>query len=81
MSCDRCQGLMVCDHPLMFQRAAGSPVDGIDLQDGLTAYRCVVCGNVVDPIIVRNRKLVESRNVRRLRGHTTRHRIPVGAAH
>lgn len=48
MRCARCQGLMVQDR-------------FYDLLDdcglvSLTAWRCVCCGNVVDPIILRNRR-------------------------
>ncbi len=47
MPCQRCQGLMVMDYC-------------IDLQDGggplcLRAMRCLNCGDVVDPQIIRHR--------------------------
>lgn len=48
MRCARCQGLMVQDR-------------FYDLLDdcglvSLTAWRCVCCGNVVDPTILKNRQ-------------------------
>jgi len=47
MLCPRCHGLMVVDH-------------FIDLQDDrghswLSAWRCINCGNVVEPEILRHR--------------------------
>jgi hypothetical protein len=47
MSCPRCHGLMVVDH-------------FIDLQDDrghswLSAWRCINCGDVVEPEIMRRR--------------------------
>jgi len=47
MFCQRCHGLMVVDH-------------FIDMQDGgehhwLRAWRCVNCGEVVEPGIIRHR--------------------------
>lgn len=47
MTCERCQGLMVVDH-------------FIDMQDGggslwLRAWRCMNCGDIVDPAIIRHR--------------------------
>ena len=47
MTCSRCQGLMVGD-------------DLIDLQESyvpmwMCGWRCVACGNIVDPLIQRHR--------------------------
>ena len=47
MTCTRCEGLMVSD-------------DLLDLQESfhpmrLEGFRCLSCGNVVDPLIQRNR--------------------------
>jgi hypothetical protein len=47
MTCSRCQGLMVAD-------------DLIDLQESyapmwMRGWRCVACGNIVDPLIQRRR--------------------------
>ncbi len=53
MPCQRCQGLMVMDHLM-------------DMQDGsghlwLCAWRCMNCGEVVDPEITRHRLAQQSR--------------------
>lgn len=52
MTCTRCDGLMVMD-------------DLIDLQESfhpmrLDGYRCLSCGNVVDPLIQRHRMIQQS---------------------
>lgn len=46
MTCERCQGLMVQD-------------DSFDLCESerrLAVWRCVLCGEMVDPVIVANRR-------------------------
>ena len=47
MYCPRCQGLMVPDHffDLLYDGGYGS-FDG---------WRCLCCGNILDPVILRNR--------------------------
>lgn len=47
MQCTRCEGLMVTDHLLDMQESYG-PM-------WMRGWRCVSCGNVVDPLIQRNR--------------------------
>lgn len=59
MRCTRCQGLMVVD-------------DLVDLQESclpmwMRGLRCVACGNIVDPIIMRNRVIQRSGVVRMLK--------------
>ncbi len=54
--CTRCRGLMVRDH-------------FYDLLDGsgphrITSLRYVCCGNVLDPVIVRNRRMHRASPVR-----------------
>jgi len=49
MSCERCQGVMVEDHL-------------IDMEDSdgllwITAWRCINCGYIVDPVMAANRQL------------------------
>ncbi|MCP9448308.1 MAG: cobalamin B12-binding domain-containing protein [Nitrospira sp.] len=49
-TCHRCQGLM---HPI-------DPLDPLDAlrtggHDGMQAWRCISCGNLIDPVIMRNR--------------------------
>lgn len=46
--CERCQGLMVLDQSL----------DLLDTGDDISiwTWRCITCGNIVDPVILRNRR-------------------------
>lgn len=66
MNCHRCQGLM---YPV-------GPLDPLDT-DGhklICAWRCVACGDLVDPVIIHNR--MRSRNQRKTRQRSTpRHPI------
>lgn len=58
MNCRRCKGLM------SFEELQ-------DLQDGIrhvSALRCIVCGDIVDPVIMSNRKRAISELVRPLGG-------------
>lgn len=45
--CVRCGGLMVLDHYIDLQDDTG--------QIGLDAWRCMSCGEVIDPVILDNR--------------------------
>ena len=45
--CVRCGGLMVLDHYIDLQDDTG--------QIGLDAWRCMSCGEVIDPVILENR--------------------------
>lgn len=45
--CVRCGGLMVMDYYMDLQDDTG--------QIGMTAWRCMSCGEVIDPVILRNR--------------------------
>lgn len=52
MRCAECDGLMVAD-------------DLVDLRESyhpmwMRAWRCVACGNVIDPLILRNRMIQEA---------------------
>lgn len=51
MNCPRCNGLMVVDHFIDMQDDSG--------QLWLQGWRCMICGEVVDPTIARHR-LVQS---------------------
>jgi len=56
MQCTRCEGLMVVD-------------DLIDMQESsipmwMRGWRCVSCGNIVDPLIQRHRLNQDSRGLR-----------------
>lgn len=48
MNCSRCRGMMVPDHSY----------DDLDTmnRDRLHTWRCVLCGDVVDPVILQNRR-------------------------
>ena len=47
MKCSRCQGLMVSDHLLDIKETMG-PM-------WVKSWRCVACGNIVDPLIEKHR--------------------------
>ncbi len=51
MTCHRCRGLMVKDHFFDLQESCGRP--------WFAGWRCVTCGNILDPLIQR-RRLVQS---------------------
>ena len=62
MHCTRCEGLMV-------------PDDLIDMQESsipmwMKGWRCVSCGNIVDPLIQRHRMIQESGAMRLLKLET-----------
>ncbi len=52
MICQRCQGLMVEDHLLDMEESYGRP--------WIRGWRCVCCGDIVDPLIRRHRILQSS---------------------
>lgn len=52
MKCGRCHGLMVIDHFIDMEETGGLWLRG---------WRCVTCGEVVDPMIMRHRMLNQSR--------------------
>ncbi|MCP9468689.1 MAG: hypothetical protein NNA31_01680 [Nitrospira sp.] len=59
-TCHRCQGLM---HPI-------DPLDPLDAlrtgeRDSMQTWRCISCGNLIDPIIIQNRHHATSRLARR----------------
>lgn len=60
MSCRRCQGLMVFDRFL--------DVHGDTGHLWFRGWRCVACGNIVDPVILINRRRPPPR-VRSMRIH------------
>lgn len=49
MNCERCGGLMVVEDCLDFK--------GSDDGFWIKAMRCIMCGNLMDPMIARHRKL------------------------
>ncbi|HEX5647896.1 MAG TPA: hypothetical protein VFX56_13075 [Nitrospira sp.] len=58
MNCPRCHGLMVGDHLLDIRESY--------LPMWMRGLRCVSCGNIVDPVIDRNRTSQRSAAVRQL---------------
>lgn len=57
MTCTRCNGLMVMDH-LLDMKESYVPM-------WMRGLRCVVCGNIEDPLIHYNRMMHEARKTRR----------------
>jgi len=49
MRCTKCEGLMVTDH-LLDIRESTIPM-------WMRGWRCVACGNIVDPLILRHRMI------------------------
>lgn len=47
MTCDRCKGLMVSERICDFQ--------GVSSDLCVDGYRCLLCGNLVDTVILENR--------------------------
>ncbi len=58
MTCQRCRGLMVKDHFIDLQESYGRPC--------IAGWRCVACGNILDPLIQR-RRLVQGLDRERAR--------------
>lgn len=68
MKCTRCHGLMVAD-------------DLIDIQESylpmwMRGWRCIACGNIIDPLIHRHRMVQEAGAARLLKPEVP---IPVSA--
>lgn len=51
MLCLRCRGLMVHDHCEDFLEVRGPISVGV--------WRCISCGDIVDPVILKNREKLE----------------------
>lgn len=71
-TCHRCQGLM---HPI-------DPLDPLDAlrtgeHDSMQAWRCISCGNLIDPVIIRNRRVTMTSRTRR-RGTSPRQPVYKG---
>lgn len=54
--CTRCRGLMVREHFIDLFDDTG--------QLSFNGWRCVCCGNVLDPVIVQNRRMHRSGRLR-----------------
>ncbi len=53
MLCVRCKGVMVPDHYCDLLESSGPPL--------IEAWRCICCGNILDPIILQNRQMQDAR--------------------
>ena len=62
MQCARCDGLMVADN-LIDMRESRVPM-------WMKGWRCVSCGNIVDPIIQRHRMIQQAGALQLLRTET-----------
>ncbi|MEP6887595.1 MAG: hypothetical protein ABI945_04650 [Nitrospirales bacterium] len=72
MNCSRCRGLMIVDSFIDLQEDTG--------QLWLSAWRCVNCGQVHDPGVIRNRlapRCVGVADVKRLRSRPRVARAPI----
>ena len=47
MRCSRCAGLMVEDHSI--------ELDVLEDEKEIVAWRCVNCGHIIEPVMLRNR--------------------------
>jgi hypothetical protein len=63
MQCIRCDGLMVADNLIDMQESS--------IPAWMNAWRCVSCGNIVDPLIQRHRIIQQAGAVRLLGTGTT----------
>ena len=70
MNCTRCEGLMVVDNLVDLQES-GVPM-------WMRGMRCVSCGNIVDPLILRHRMIQKSGAMRFLKSGVL---VPVFAEH
>ena len=59
MECTRCDGLMVADNLIDIQESSVSM--------WMKGWRCVSCGNIVDPLILRHR-IIQQAGATRLLG-------------
>lgn len=66
MRCTKCEGLMVVDH-LIDIRESSIPM-------WMRGWRCVACGNIVDPLILRHRMIQDAGATQRV---TTRASAPI----
>lgn len=67
MECTRCDGLMVSDN-LIDMRASSIPM-------WMTGWRCVSCGNIVDPLIQRHRIIQQAGATRLLEPEAAQSRL------
>ena len=63
MQCTRCDGLMVADSLIDMQESS--------IPTWMKAWRCVSCGNIVDPLIQRHRIIQQAGALRLLGTKTT----------
>ena len=58
MECIRCDGLMVADNLIDIQESS--------IQMWMKGWRCLSCGNIVDPLILQHRMIQQAGAVRLL---------------
>lgn len=58
MQCTRCEGFMVADHLIDLQESS--------IPMWTKGWRCVSCGNIVDPLIQRHRMIQQAGTLRLL---------------
>ena len=58
MECTRCDGLMVADHLIDLQESS--------IPMWMKGWRCLSCGNIVDPLIQQHRMIQQAGAVRLL---------------
>ena len=58
MQCERCDGLMVADSLIDLQESS--------IPMWMKGWRCVSCGNIVDPLILRQRMIQQAGALRLL---------------
>jgi hypothetical protein len=58
MECTRCDGLMVADNMIDLQESS--------IQMWMKGWRCLSCGNIVDPLIQQHRMIQQAGAVRLL---------------
>jgi hypothetical protein len=59
MRCAKCEGLMVTDHLIDIRESA--------IPMWMVGWRCVACGDIVDPLILRHRMTQEAGTTRLLK--------------
>jgi len=67
MECTRCDGLMVADNLIDIQESS--------IQMWMKGWRCLSCGNIVDPLILQHRMIQQAGAVRLLEREADRPRL------
>ena len=67
MECIRCDGVMVADNLIDIQESS--------IQMWMKGWRCLSCGNIVDPLILQHRMIQQAGAVRLLEREADRPRL------